>query len=517
MGAGETGESRDGLSDGMSGIDSLAGARILVVDDIAENRELLTHTLEPEGCRISIAPNGEVALKVAQANPPELILLDLMMPGIDGFEVCRRLAATEATRDVPVIFITANNDTGAVVEGFRVGAVDFITKPFKAEEVLARARTHLTNYRLTREVVSKNQALEETNARLREEIDRRERAESSLERADATLSLISQQEADRWGLDGFIGRSAAMQEVIAEIRKLQQTDTTSVLIRGESGTGKELVARALHHSGRRSGKPFIAVNCAAVPPELAESLFFGHVKGAFSGATNNRQGYFELADGGTLFLDEIGDMPLTMQAKLLRTLEDGSFLPVGAARERKADVRLLSATNVNLRERIEENRFREDLYFRIAGYEFLLKPLRERQEDIELLAAHFLRQSGMEANGSVPTLTEETRNALLAYHYPGNVRELKSIVDRALIESGGQEIEPYHLHLLSEKALITSDSREHGKSERGEALPLNLEQAQIVVVRRALAEAEGNVSKAATLLGINRTKIYRILSQDEGA
>ncbi len=498
----------------MSESNPLRDAKVLIVDDIAENRELLTDTLEPEGCRISIAPNGEVALKVASANPPELILLDLMMPGIDGFEVCRRLLNSEATRGIPVIFITANDNSEALVQGFRVGAVDFITKPFKAEEVLARARTHLTNYRLTRAVTHKNRELEEMNARLREEMAMRERAENSLQRADATLSLIGDQEAERWGLDGFIGRSSAMREVITEIRKLQNTDTTSVLIRGESGTGKELVARALHHSGRRQGKPFIAVNCAAIPGELAESLFFGHTKGAFTGATTQRQGYFELADGGTLFLDEIGDMPLTMQAKLLRTLEDGSFLPVGASRERRVDVRLLSATNVDLRTRIQDGQFREDLYFRVASYEFQVKPLRERHEDVELLAHHFLTRSAAEVNVPVPRLTGEAQQALLDYHFPGNVRELKSIMERALIESAGNPIEVHHLHLLSEKAIVAHASNSSENGCGGDSLPLNLEQAQVAIVRRALAQAEGNVSKAADLLGINRTKVYRILAQE---
>lgn len=498
----------------MSMLNSLEGAKILVVDDIAENRELLTHTLEPEGCRISIAPNGEVALKVAQANPPELILLDLMMPGIDGFEVCRPLAASEATQNIPVIFITANNDTNALLEGFQVGAVDFITKPFKAEEVLARTRTHLTNHRLTLEVLAKNCQLEQANTRLRNEVERRKKAETSLERADATLSLISEQEADRWGLDGFVGRSSAIQAVITEIRKLQHTDTTSVLIQGESGTGKELVARALHHSGLRNGKPFIVVNCAAIPSELAESLFFGHVKGAFSGATRNRQGYFEMADRGTLFLDEIGDMPLSLQAKLLRTLEDGSFLPVGADKERHVDVRLLAATNVDLRQKIQESKFREDLYYRIGGYELRLKSLRERAEDIELLAEHFLKRASQEANTLVPSLSNEAKQALLDYPYPGNIRELKSIVERALIESGGERIEPFHLHLLNEQSMLAA-SIEAEQEAASEALPLNLEQAELAVVRKALIKANGNVSKAAILLGINRTKVYRILSRAE--
>jgi DNA-binding NtrC family response regulator len=488
-------------------------ATVLVVDDIAANRNVLGETLEKENYEVLLASDGETALKVCQKARPDIILLDVMMPGMDGFETCRRLKAAAATRPIPVIFISAQNETRSMVSGFQAGGVDYITKPFQAEEVLIRVHTHLLNARLTREVVEKNRELEEINARLREEIGRREQAESSLELADAKLSWITEQEIERWGLSAFVGRSQAMREVIAEIRKLQPTDNTPVIIRGESGTGKELVARALHFSGRRSRRPFIAVNCAAVPGELAESLFFGHVKGAFSGATENRKGYFEMADGGTLFLDEIGDMPLNLQAKLLRPFEDGSFLPVGGSAEKRSDVRVLTATNVNLQERVEAGAFRKDLYFRITGYEIELKPLRERREDVELFLAHFLKRFAGEFKISAPALTPEAHEALRDYDYPGNIRELKSIIERALIESGGKTIEPSHLHLLNERALVQSSSAASLVGRTSDDLPLNLEQAEIELVKRALAEAEGNVSKAAQLLGINRTKVYRILSQ----
>jgi DNA-binding NtrC family response regulator len=304
-----------------------------------------------------------------------------------------------------------------------------------------------------------------------------------------------------------------MRDVIAGIRKLQGTDNISVLIRGESGTGKELVARALHFSGQRNGKPFLAVNCAAIPGDLAESLFFGHVKGAFSGAHENRKGYFEMADGGTLFLDEIGDMPLGLQAKLLRALEDGSFRPVGAAAEKRADVRILSATNANLQQKVETRGFRKDLYFRITAYELELKPLRERREDVELFIAHFLKSFAAELKLGVPALSPEAHQVLMDYEYPGNIRELKSIIERALIESGGKRIEEHHLHLLNEKSLAQSQSKTPADGRVFDDLPLNLEEAELELVKRALARADGNVSKAAQFLGINRTKVYRILSQ----
>jgi DNA-binding NtrC family response regulator len=488
-------------------------ATILVVDDIPANRNVLSETLEKEQYEVLLAPDGETALKVSRKARPDIILLDVMMPGLDGFETCRRLKADAATSSIPVVFITALNETKSMVNGFQAGGVDYITKPFQTEEILVRVRTHLLNHRLTQEILQKNQELEATNARLREEINRREQAESSLELADAKLSLISQQEIERWGLPAFVGRSQAMRDVIEGIRKLQPMDTTTVLIRGESGTGKELVARALHFSGQRNRHPFIAVNCAAIPGELAESLFFGHVKGAFSGAHENRRGYFEMADGGTLFLDEIGDMPFGLQAKLLRVLEDGSFRPVGASNERQADVRIIAATNLDLRNKVEGGNFRKDLYFRVAGYEIELKPLRERREDIELFIAHFLKSFATELKLSVPALGEEAWQALMEYEYPGNIRELKSIIERALIESGGKRIEEHHLHLLNERSLAQQQSRIPTDRGSSDDLPLNLEQAELELVKRALARADGNVSKAAQFLGINRTKVYRILSQ----
>jgi DNA-binding NtrC family response regulator len=336
---------------------------VLVVDDIAVNRNVLSETLEHEGYEVLLAPDGETAIKVAQKTRPDVILLDVMMPGMDGFECCRRLKANPDTQSIPVLFISAQNETRSMVHGFKAGGADYIAKPFQTEEVLIRVQTHLTNSRLARQVLEKNRELEEINARLRQEMGRREQAEASLELADAQLSLISEQEMERWGLPALVGRSQAMREVIQEIRKLQPAEKTSVLIRGESGTGKELVARALHFSSRRRGQTFIAVNCAAVPAELAESLFFGHVKGAFSGAHENRKGYFEMAHGGTLFLDEIGDMPFNLQAKLLRALENGSFMPVGSHLEKRADVRVVAATNVDVQARIESGTFRKDLFF----------------------------------------------------------------------------------------------------------------------------------------------------------
>ena len=281
-------------------------AKILIVDDQLENLKILRQTLESEGYQVSAVPSGALALNIAPEVKPDLVLLDILMPGMDGFETCRQLRADEARADTPIIFITAKDETESVIEGFEVGAVDYITKPFRTKDVLIRVETHLRNARLTT-------ALLQRNRELQQEIAKRERAEHALQTADEQLSLISQREAERWGLrGGFVGQSETIRKILADVRRLQTTERTSVLITGESGTGKELIARAIHFGSSREKHSFIPVNCSAIPADLAESLFFGHMRGAFTGAATDGKGYFELADGGTLFLDEIGEMPLQL-------------------------------------------------------------------------------------------------------------------------------------------------------------------------------------------------------------
>jgi len=434
--------------------------RVLIVDDVAANLKVLRDALEPKGYEILGASNGKTALKIAVKALPDIILLDIMMPnGMDGYEVCRQLKQNEATADIPVIFITMKDEEESIVEGFQVGSVDYITKPFYEEEVLVRVETHLKISRLTKELAENNAKLQKANTELLQEIARREEAEQSLDKAedaletaDDQLQIISQQEAKRWGIDGFIGKSRTIRKILDDIRSLQDVGTTSVLILGESGTGKELIARAIHFGGSRAKGQFIPVNCSTIPHELAESTLFGHVAGAFTGAKTGHKGYFELASGGTLFLDEIGDMPLELQTKLLRTLEDGCIMPVGSTSPKQVDVRILAATNADLRRKIAEGTFRQDLYFRLARFTVDVPPLREREEDIPLLAEHFLTmfaaEMGFAGAGSKPTLSPEAQNALENYRFPGNIRELKNIIEHALILSRGSEIQPEHLHLI---------------------------------------------------------------------
>jgi DNA-binding NtrC family response regulator len=484
--------------------------QILVIDDVPANLSLLADLLEPEGYQLLVASSGEEGLEVVRASLPSLILLDVMMPDLNGYEVCRRVKADPVTKEIPVIFITARDDEGSVVEGFRAGGIDYITKPLRREEVLARVRTHLSVHRLARDLKVQAAALTEMNETLRREMARRLEAESAFDAADGRLSLLAEREAKRWNADGFVGKSRTMIAILESLSRVRDFATTTVLITGESGTGKELVARAIHAESSRARHPFVPVNCSAVPAELMESLFFGHRRGAFTGADRDKKGFFELARGGTLFLDEVGEMPLGLQAKLLRVLESGAFLPIGADREQKADVRVVAATNANLEEKIGDGRFRQDLYYRLARFTVRTPPLRERREDVPLLAEHFLRMFALEMTREPPRLGDAAVSALQAYDFPGNVRELKNIIERALIECGGREIAPEHLALPARVLPKLSADAVVAATGLGE-LPLNLQAAEKFLIERALGLCNGSVASAARMLGIPRMRIYRRL------
>ena len=493
-----------------------SNTRVLILDDIPTNLNLLRQTLEPEGYNLIVALSGAASLEIATRAQPSLILLDIMMPEMDGFETCRRLKAEKTTAEIPVIFITAKDEMESVIEGFRVGGVDYITKPFKAEEVRVRVQTHLKIHQLTQELREKNSALEQEIATRRQAERARDQAENARQKADDQLSMISQQEAQRWGISGFIGKSKTIGVILTDIRRLHHTGSTNVLITGESGTGKELIARAIHFGGPRAKAPFVPVNCSAVPSELAESLFFGHVKGAFTGADTNKKGYFELADGGTLFLDEIGDMPLEMQAKLLRVLEDGCITPVGGTRERRVVVRILSATNTNLQNKMGEGVFREDLYYRLAGFTVVAPPLRDRPEDVPLLADHFLSLFATEMGMEKPVFSPDALSALAGYAFSGNVRELKNIIERALIESDGGPIAPEHLHFRGDGtapqvvgAEVIGGQIVSKQVSYSESLDLFRRR----LVENALQESSGNRSQAAKMLGMSRPNLVTLIKR----
>jgi len=515
---------------------------VLLVDDHPVNLDLLTQVLEPQGYRILVSQSGEEAVELAGRARPDLILLDVMLPGADGFETCRQLKSDPRTASVPILFISARTDSSSIVEGFAAGGVDYLAKPFQADEVLSRVGAHLQLSRLNRELAAKNTDLQRqtaqlsaANARLREEIDRRARAEDALEVAGEQLSAISQRESDRWGIEGFIGRSPTIAKILKDVRRVQNFQTVNVLITGESGTGKELVARAIHTGSPRASGPFVPVNCVAVPDELAESIFFGHLRGAFTGATMDRKGCFEMADRGTLFLDEIGDMSPLIQAKLLRALEDGLITPLGGNREKKVSVRVVAATNADLEARIAAGQFRQDLYFRLAQFTVHLPPLRTRRDDIPILASHFLGLFATEMGMRPPAMSKAALESLVEYSFPGNVRELKNIIERSLIESGGEPIGPEHLKLsapvhaagshaprlplmrsIELQPSSTSTALPAGApANEADTLPLKLDEAEGLLIQRALAETNGNVAEAARRLGINRTRIYRRLAGRE--
>jgi DNA-binding NtrC family response regulator len=489
--------------------DSTRGSRVLVVDDGIENLSLLTAILERAGFEVTGAPSAAVALELAARQPIDLAILDIVMPGVDGWRLQELLAAPSSSQPpFPVIFISGRNDPETIVRAFDAGCVDYVTKPIQEREVVARVTHHLRLHRLQRELERQNAELALANRKLAEQLAWREQAEEKLRCADDRLSLFSSQEAERWGLPGFVGAASSWRDICEEIRRLQTFARTNVLVLGESGCGKELVARAIHYGGARESQPFIALNCSAIPSELAESMLFGHLRGAYTGATNDRKGCFELADRGTLFLDEIGDLPLPLQAKLLRTLEDGSFTPIGALQEKRVDVRVISATHRDLEQRVQEGSFRQDLYFRLAQYVVRVPPLRERPDDIPLLTSHFVQLFAAEMNLPCPPLADDAVDALHGYAFPGNVRELKNIAERALIVSGGGPITREHLQLPQPAA---------ARPARARPELLNLDKVKADLVERALALSGGNVSAAARYLGVHRSSLYRRNSRDDAS
>ncbi|MFT5367859.1 MAG: DNA-binding NtrC family response regulator [Candidatus Latescibacterota bacterium] len=429
--------------------------QILIADDHPANLQILRDALEPEGYEILIAANGAGAVRVAQARMPDVILMDVMMPEMDGYTACEALKKNGDTCNIPIIFITAKDEIADKLRGFEVGGVDYVIKPFQQEEVLARVRAQVEIGRLTSQLARNNVALteanvqlQEMNGRLKEEIAGRERAEAEAKDAGERLGQLSAAEAKRWGIEGFCGESQTVAKIVEDIRQLQNVGSTSVLIQGESGTGKELVARAIHFGSERAKNPFLVVNCSAIPSELVESTFFGHAKGSFTGAIADKRGHFELANGGTLFLDEIGDMPLELQSKLLRVLEDGRITPVGSSTEKQVDVRVIAATHVDLPQNVSDGKFRQDLFYRLARFVVPVPPLRDRMDDVPILVAHFARLFASEMGMVAPEFGEDAMEMLLEHPFPGNVRELKNVVEFALIKSRGQIVQVEHLHLI---------------------------------------------------------------------
>ncbi|MFV1956599.1 MAG: sigma-54-dependent transcriptional regulator [bacterium] len=440
-------------------------ARILVVDDEYLIRWSLQQKLVEHDFEIFLAASAEEALSIIDREGPDLILLDIQLPGMSGMDLLRTVK--EDDPGCTVVMITASSEINVAVQAMKDGAFDYIPKPFNLDEV--------------RLVVEK--ALE--TSRLKEEVTRLKKESAS------------------YGFHLFTYRSQKMKEVIRVARKTTSSDATTVLLTGESGTGKDLLAQAIHFESSRRDKPFMPVNCTALPRELLESELMGHEKGAFTDAKSMKKGQFELADGGTIFLDEIGDMDLALQAKILRFLESRNFKRVGGVRDIKVNVRIIAATNKNLEEKIKDGMFREDLYFRLNVIPIELPPLRDRLEDVIPLADHFLSEFSGDLGRGVRRITEEAWDAMESYSWPGNVRELKNVIERAIILSTGDNLTLDDLRL--------SESRQMAAGEPGTLPTLNLEEMEMALMTRALEETGNNQSSAARLLGITRDTLrYRM-------
>src|SRR5215470_6637445 len=401
--------------------DAEGNTSILVVDDTPANIGFLLDTLTKAGHRVRVATDGESALEQAQYSPPCLILLDVMMPGIDGFETCRRLRRIPKLAQIPVIFMTALSDAQDKVRAFEAGANDYIPKPFQYEEVLARVRNHLARRSLEQQLEHANAELE---ARVTARTSELTAALAEVERLKSRLQqenrYLKQEIIEQVNSGEIIGSSPALQGALRKVALVAPTDST-VLIHGETGTGKELIARALHESSPRRERPMVKLNCSAISAGLVESELFGHVKGAFTGANERRVGRFELADGGTLFLDEVSELPLETQAKLLRVLQEREFEPVGSSRTVKVDVRVIAATNRDLQVDADNKRFRSDLYYRLNVFPIELPPLRERPADIETLARHFMLRMARKLGKPLNRIDPSALAQLRQHAWPGNI------------------------------------------------------------------------------------------------
>jgi DNA-binding NtrC family response regulator len=417
-----------------------AGPKVLVVDDTPTNVTVLLGHLNRAGYKVLVAADGASAIEQARYAQPDLILLDVMMPGLDGYRTCERLKDDARTAAIPVIFMTALDEVEDKIKAFSVGAVDHITKPFQAEEVLVRVRTHLELRRLRRELEAANAGLERRVAERTAELNAAlEELRQLKARADAENAYLQQELTEQANPAEIVGESPALQATLAQVRIVAPSDVT-VLIHGETGTGKELVARALHLQSPRRERPLVKLNCAAISAGLVESELFGHVKGAFTGASDRRVGRFELADGGTLFLDEVSELPLDTQTKLLRVLQEREFEPVGSSKTQRVDVRVIAATNRDLAIDVERGRFRADLYYRLNVFPVNLPALRERPEDVPRLAEFFMQRAARKLGKRLDRIAPGTLDRLLAHSWPGNVRDLQNVVERAAILSPGREL-----------------------------------------------------------------------------
>ncbi len=449
-----------------------APARIIVVDDDAVARDLLAEALKKEGYEVEAFSNGREAIERGRQTRADLVLTDIRMETVDGLAVLREFK--RFSPDTSIVLLTAFGSLEGAIEAIKQGAYDYLAKPFKKEEIKLVVQRSLEHARLVRD-----------NARFREELK---------ERAEWT-----------W----LVGSSPAMLEVYKLVARVSEGRST-VLLEGESGTGKELIARAIHANSPRCKRPFIPVNCAALPDTLLESEMFGHEKGAFTGATGAKTGLFEAANGGTLFLDEIGDLGSALQVKLLRVMQDQEVRRVGGTGSVKVDVRIIAATNRDLAAQVKEGKFRDDLYYRLNVVRIVLPSLVDRREDIPMLAHHFLQKFAGDAAHPVKGFLPETIALLKHYRWPGNVRELENAIERAVSLSHGPLIMPEDLPEAIRQGQAGAEDLKPGKEAESVEAMLTLEEVEKRHLVRVLKETKGNKVKAAKILGIDRRTLYRM-------
>jgi DNA-binding NtrC family response regulator len=445
-------------------------AHILLVDDEAGSRESLSLLLGHEGYLLDTASDGEKAIRLFSKNKYDVIITDLFLPGASGIDILKHVK--EHPLPCNVILITGNATAETAVEAMKEGAFDYIIKPVNFEKLKVLVEKAVEKTRLVAENI-----------------------------------YLRQQLRGKYKFDNIIGNSPAIQPVFSRMEKILHTDST-VLILGESGTGKELVARAIHFNGSRKEKPFIAINCGAIPAELLESELFGHVRGSFTGAVADKPGKFELANHGTIFLDEIGTMPLHLQMKLLRVLQEQEVERVGSIRKTKLDVRVISATNSDLDERVRRAEFREDLFYRLNVIPIHLPPLRERHEDIALLARHFLRKICADMRHPICELTPDALIAMESYKWPGNVREMENVIERVVALTDGnvidrQDLPPQIAGTLNENGLLPALHI----PEEGLDLTETMAHLERHLIQQAMARSQSIKARAASLLNINRTTL----------
>ncbi len=453
---------------------------ILVIEDNQTLREGMVHVLQKMKFQVTVADSGEGGIELAKECKPDLVICDYKLPGISGLGVLESIKSM--SHECEILMITAFGTIDLAVESIKKGAFDFLAKPFSMEELQLKLEKMLNQF--TRNLEVKN--LNEEVSYLRGEIE------------------------NKYNFGEIIGNSAAMNDIYNIVKKVAATDTT-VLIYGESGTGKELVARAIHLNSSRNKKPLVKVNCGSLNENLLESELFGHEKGAFTGATKQRKGRFELADNGTIFLDEIGDISANMQSKLLRVLQEKEFERVGGEETLEVDARIVTATNRDLKLYVNEQKFREDLYYRLHIVPVQMPALRERKEDIHLLVEHFLHKIGKELGKNSCYFTEEAMQRMLDYQWPGNVRELENVVERALVLTESSKIGADFLPFAKE--FIKNSKNESDSLLAPGVMPLQetVEDVEKILIQRALRYAHGNKAAAARLLGLkSNTFFYKL-------